>query len=207
MPNVELVTIFGGDLPEISPARMGIRVIGGAKVNVRDLAGVLLAMSIVLLHGQGAATLAEEDVKKMFRSSRMLTVQSTGAGEEFVGVVSRAVSERTQVQQVTRAVLGGLVNAPEYTLISMAQSYLEPGGAVVTKQGMKKLGTALGFSKYEIDDRLAEALRGQWEPVRLAWESWKAANAPLVEPLLSACRKSLGEARDTSSAAAFAAIG
>jgi hypothetical protein len=59
-------------------------------------------------------------------------------------------------------VLGGLVDAPEFALISMAQSYLEPSGAVVAKRGMKKLGAALGLSKYEIDDRAAESLRGQW---------------------------------------------
>lgn len=207
MRGVELAAIFGGDLPEVSAARMGIRVIGGAKVSVRDLAGVLLAMSIAQLHGLGTATLAEEDVKKMFRSSRVLMVQSNSAGEGFAGVVSRAVQGKTQVQKVARAVFGGLDNAPEFTLISMAQSYLEPSGAVVAKRGMKRLGTALGLSKYEIDDRAAEALRDQWPPVRAAWESWKAANAPLAGPLLTACRKSLGDARDTSSGGDFDSMG
>lgn len=203
MAGAELVTLFGGELPEVSSARIGVRVAGGAKVSARDLAGTLLAMSIAELHGQGTAKLEEEEVKRMFRATRALTVWSSGAGEGLAGAISQAVQEKTPVTRVARAVFGGLVATPELTLISMAQAFLEPTGAVVGKTGLKRLGAKLGSLRYEIDDRAAEALRGQWPPVRARWESWKAANPALVDPLVTACRKSLGEARDTSSAGAM----
>jgi hypothetical protein len=198
MSGVELVTLFGNDLAEVSPAHIGVRVAGGIKVSARDLASVLLAMSVAELHGRGAATLAEEEVKRLFRASQVLTVCSNGDGQGFAGTVSRAARQGTAVRKLARAVLGGTVRTPELTLVGMAQSFLEPTGAVVAKQGMKRLGTAIGYPPFEINDAAADGLRGQWEPVRAGWESWKAANAAMAGPLVEACRKSLGDARDTS---------
>ena len=58
MPGVELATLFGADLAEVSALRAGIRLGGGSKVSIRDLASTLLAMSVAELLSQQTATVS-----------------------------------------------------------------------------------------------------------------------------------------------------
>ena len=198
----ELITLFGDELSEIDPGRAGVRVVGGEKVSARDMATMLLAVSVAELLDQNAAALTEQEVKKLFRTVRTLTVrsaESAGAGQGFTHAVAVAAREPVAVKQLALRLLGGRVVSPEMKLIAMAYAYLEPSGAVGPTNGKgKRVSSMLGMSPGEIDDQRAEILRDDWQRLRKVWETWKANNPTLADELVDQCRKAMTEAKDLS---------
>ena len=201
MPGSELITLFGDDLAEIGSARIGVRVVGGTKVGARELAQMLLAVGIADLLDRGVATLSERESKNLFRSRRTLVVQSSEASDGFTRALAKVAREPVQVDQLAAHLLGGRVAGPELALIGMAHGHLEDSGAVTRADGkaVRRVGTKLGLSPFDINDAGAEALRPEWQQLRERWEAWKAANAERADQLLEACKKSLGDAKQYDS--------
>jgi hypothetical protein len=196
---VELVTLFGSDLPEVKPARtMGIKLVGGTKVKAFDLATTLLAMSVAELVRRRSAVLAEREVRSRVRSRHALYVQSNGAGEGFAARVSRASREPIQVESLAIGILDGRRYTTSLDLVAMAQESLVPTGATASVGGAARIFSAkfVGRSGYSVNDESAETLRGEWQAHRDAWEAWKGVNRDLANRLWQACRKSIRLATD-----------
>jgi hypothetical protein len=159
-------------------------------------------VSVAELLDQDAAALTEQEVKKLFRTGRTLTLrsaESAGAGQGFTHAVAVAAREPVAVKQLALRLLGGRVVSPEMKLIAMAYAYLEPSGAVGPANGKgKRVGSMLGMSPGEIDDQRAEILRDDWQRLRKVWETWKANNPALADELVDQCRKAMTEAQDFS---------
>lgn len=197
MPGAELIALFGDELSEIDSARVGVRVASGQKVSARDLAWMLLAASVAELAGGGLATLEQAEVKKMFRTKRVLTVWSRSGAEGFARTVANVSAGGCPVGELGLRLLGGRVISPEMALIDVAKSLLVPTGAVVEASGRaKRFGAKLGMSPYEIDAEKAEQLRGDWQRVKVGWETWKGGNPSLASELEAACRKAVAAAKE-----------
>lgn len=194
----ELVTLFGDELSEIDQGRAGVQVVGGVKVSARDMATMLLAVSVAELLDRGAGALTEQEVKKLFRTGRTLTFRSAEAGEGFTRSVAVAAGEPVAVTQLALRLLGGTVVSPEMMLIAMARAELGSTGAVVPANARTRIGRMLGTPVGEIDDQRAESLRDDWQRLHKLWDRWKGDNPSLADTLVSQCRKAMTEAKDLS---------
>ncbi len=197
MPGAELITLFGDQLEEVDSARIGMRVSGGQKVSMRDVAVMLFALSVAELLDSGAATVTEQEVKKRFRTRKTMLLKSAPAGDGFTAIVATAARDGVAVEDLGLVVLGGMTPAPETSLIRGAQGLLEPTGAVVrSDEGRaRRIGTKLGANPYEIRDDQAELLKGEWQQLHQRWTTWKTQNPALGAQLLDSCRKALDNAK------------
>lgn len=196
MAGAELVTLFGDDLSEVRQARIGIRVAGDTKVHARDLANMLLALSVVDLVDQGLATLAHEEVAGRLRTRNALVVRSTGDGEGFSGLLSQRARNGIEVQHLAYRLLGTAESAgAEMKLLGTAQSFLAPSGAVraAAKQGLfARMGAA---TPYEVDNEAVGQHRAAWEELRQRWERFKVADPGRGAELIEQCSKSIAECK------------
>ncbi|MGH9045918.1 MAG: hypothetical protein ACRDVW_01230 [Acidimicrobiales bacterium] len=200
MPGSELVVLFGDELEEVQPAKVGTKVANGARVSLRDLAIMIVAVGVADLVQRGAATLGHQQTTKFFRSKRSMTLAvEQDAGDGFTELVARSAHPQIQVDQVLLAILGRKVLGPERALLLVAHGFLEPTGAVLNDGGLlRRAGTALGVSADVIQPARAATLRPDWEPLRDAWMAWKAADADLAAELVEQLRKGIAVAKDYS---------
>lgn len=200
----ELVVLFGDDLDEVSSARIGIRVAGGAKVSARDVATMLLATAIADLLERGIATLQESEVKKMFKTRKTLLLQGADVGDAgdsagLTAAVASAAKAGVPLESLALRLLGERVATPEMALIAAAKSSLTRTGAVVEvkEKGLRRVTGKLGVSPFEIDDDGAETLRGRWQELKISWEAWRDRDPELAKRLLDGCRRSIAAAAET----------
>lgn len=194
----ELVVLFGDELAEVGSARIGVRVVGGAKVSAKDLAVALLAIGIADLEGEELATLTESEQKKLFRTKRALALQTDAGGAGLTAAIAAAARAGMPVEALAPSLLGGRVSAPEMALIAIAKAHLESTGATVRveEKGMRRIGGKLGMSPFEIHEPSAEPLRGAWQALLRRWEAWRDRDPELAGRLLDACRSSISAARE-----------
>lgn len=200
----ELVVLFGDDLDEVSSARIGIRVAGGAKVSARDVATMLLATAIADLLERGIATLQESEVKKMLKTRKTLMLQGAEAGDAgdsagLTAAVASAAKVGVPLESLALRLLGEPAVAPEMALIAAARSSLTQTGAIVAleEKGLRRVAGKLGASSFEIDEAAAESLRGRWQDLKSRWEAWRDRDPDLAKRLLDGCRRSIAAAAET----------
>ena len=196
MPGAELVMLFGNELSEIRPSRVGFEVADGTKVSIRDLSSMLLAAGIAELCTSGVAALEQHEKKKLLRTRHTLTFQSHEGGDGFTRIIAKAATEPIDVTKLPLAILGGKTIGPDQTLIATAAGALEPMGAAVPSEKLG-LGARLGVkAAFTIQRERAETLRADWDKFRGGWESWKSADPSLAQSLVGACRKGMSEAQE-----------
>lgn len=183
----ELVVLFGNELTEVPPWRVGIDV-GGAKVHPQRLVVALLAMAVVDLVRRGAGTLDVED-RQGLQLRRRLVITSTNDAPGFTGLVARS-ARRQEVRQIARHVLGTPTGQPAGKLLDLARQPFLDEGVLVRREptGLKRL---VAGAAWEFDGFRREALRPAWNEVRGAWENWKRAHPDLVGPLLDETHRAL----------------
>jgi len=196
----ELAVLFGDELAEVSSARIGVRVVGGAKVSAKDLSATLLALGVAELHHQGLARLSDIEVKKLFRTKRTLSLQTDAGGAGLTAAIASAARSGMPIDDLALTLLGGRVSTPEMALIAAAKAHLLSTGAVirVEEKGVRRLGGKLGMSPFEIDEAAAERLRGEWQALRRSWEAWRDRDRELASRLMDACASSISAATEVS---------
>lgn len=201
MAGSELVTLFGYELDEVRPSRVGTEVADGSKVSIRDLATMTVAVAVADLAERGCATFAQRDTKRLFRTKRMTTVHTKENGEGFTRLLATSAVEPVEVSSLVRRILGRTVASPDQAILATAHSCLEPTGAVRHTGGKgRPIATKLGFSPYAIDREQAARLREEWSKLHDRWEGWKTADPELVERVIAEARKGMEAAKEYAEA-------